>query len=229
MTPKVIVSGGASGIGAATCEVLARRSFEPVAADLALAPGIEPLDVVDEDSWAELFDRTGPVAGLVNCAGIRTRNMIVDTSVEEFERHLQVNVTGTWIGIREFLRRHEPGAHGAVVNIASVNAVIAVPGQAHYVASKGGVSALTKAAAIEGAPLGVRVNAIAPGPIRTPMTEERLVDPAQVEWLEGRVPLGRVGEAPEMGEVISFLLSEASSYVTGTVLYADGGWVANGA
>jgi NAD(P)-dependent dehydrogenase (short-subunit alcohol dehydrogenase family) len=114
------------------------------------------------------------------------------------------------------------------VNIASVNAIIAVPGQAHYVASKGGVAALTKAAAIEGAPMGIRVNAIAPGPIRTPMTEERLVDPAQVEWLQGRVPLGRVGEAPEMGQVAAFLLSAAASYVTGTTIYADGGWVANG-
>ena len=102
-------------------------------------------------------------------------------------------------------------------------------GQAHYVASKGGIASLTKAAAIEGAPLGVRVNAIAPGPIRTPMTEERLVDPAQVAWLEGRVPMARVGEAPEMAAIAAFLLSDDASYVTGTTIYADGGWVANGA
>ena len=91
------------------------------------------------------------------------------------------------------------------------------------------MASLTKAAAIEGAPLGVRVNAIAPGPIRTPMTAERLVDPDQVAWLEGRVPLGRVGEPEEMAQVALFLLSDQSSYVTGTVIYADGGWVANGA
>ena len=116
-----------------------------------------------------------------------------------------------------------------MVNISSVNAIIAVSGQAHYVASKGAVASLTKAAAIEGAVMGIRVNAIAPGPIRTPMTEERLVDPAQVAWLESRVPLGRVGEAAEMAQVAQFLLSDASSYVSGTVVYADGGWVANGA
>jgi NAD(P)-dependent dehydrogenase (short-subunit alcohol dehydrogenase family) len=212
MTDRVIVTGGASGIGAATCQVLR---------DLGL-------DVADESSWAALFDQTGPVQGLVNCAGIRTRSLIVDTSVDEFERHLRVNVTGTWLGVRELFRRHTDGSKAAIVNIASVNAIIAVPGQAHYVASKGGVAALTKAAAIEGAPMGIRVNAIAPGPIRTPMTEERLVDPAQVEWLQGRVPLGRVGEAPEMGQVAAFLLSAAASYVTGTTIYADGGWVANG-
>lgn len=190
--------------------------------------GVLALDVADESSWAALFDQTGPVQGLVNCAGIRTRSLIVDTSVDEFERHLRVNVTGTWLGVRELFRRHTDGSKAAIVNIASVNAIIAVPGQAHYVASKGGVAALTKAAAIEGAPMGIRVNAIAPGPIRTPMTEERLVDPAQVEWLQGRVPLGRVGEAPEMGQVAAFLLSAAASYVTGTTIYADGGWVANG-
>lgn len=226
---KVIVTGGASGIGAATCEVLAAADYDVIPADLTASDTVRALDVADEDSWAALFAATGPVAGLVNCAGIRTRSMIVDTTVDEFERHLRVNVTGTWLGIRELFRHHVAGARAAIVNIASVNAIIAVPGQAHYVASKGGIAALTKAAAIEGAPMGVRVNAIAPGPIRTPMTEERLVDPAQVEWLEGRVPLGRVGEAAEMAQVATFLLSDAASYVTGTTIYADGGWVANGA
>ena len=126
-------------------------------------------------------------------------------------------------------RHHRETDSASIVNIASVNAVIAVAGQAHYAASKGAVASLTRAAAIEGAALGIRVNAIAPGPIRTPMTAERLTDPAQVEWLEGRVPLGRVGEPEEMAQVIAFLLSDQSSYVTGTVIYADGGWVANGA
>lgn len=229
MSDSVIVTGGASGIGAATCQVLRDLGYYVIAADLTAGDGVMALDVADESSWAALFDQTGPVQGLVNCAGIRTRSLIVDTSIDEFERHLRVNVTGTWLGIRELFRRHADGSEAAVVNIASVNAIIAVPGQAHYVASKGGIAALTKAAAIEGAPMGIRVNAIAPGPIRTPMTEERLVDPAQVEWLQGRVPLGRVGEAPEMGQVAAFLLSAAASYVTGTTIYADGGWVANGA
>lgn len=230
----VIVTGAASGIGAATTALLRDRGHEVVGADLqaggtAEADAVQRLDVADEGSWAALFDRVGAVTGLVNCAGIRSRNLIVDTTLEEFERHLRVNVTGTWLGIREFLRRHREGTSGAIVNIASVNAIIAVPGQAHYVASKGGIAALTKAAAVEAAPLGVRVNAIAPGPIRTPMTEERLVDPAQVAWLEDRVPMARVGEAPEMASIVAFLLSGDASYVTGTTVYADGGWVANGA
>ena len=227
MTRRVIVTGGASGIGAATCTALASSGYEPIAADLHATPDVVGLDVVDEASWSALFERVGPVSGLVNCAGIRTRSTIVETSLADFRRHLDVNVTGTWLGIRELFRHHPPDGGAAIVNIASVNALMAVPGQAHYVASKGAVASLTKAAAIEGAPLGVRVNAVAPGPIRTPMTEERLVDPEQVAWLESRVPLGRVGEPPEMASVIEFLLSEASSYLTGTVIYADGGWVSN--
>ena len=90
------------------------------------------------------------------------------------------------------------------------------------------MASLTKAAAVEGAPLGIRVNAIAPGAIRTPMTAERLVDPEQVAWLEGRVPLGRVGEPEEIAGVAKFLLSEESSYITGTTIFSDGGWTANG-
>ena len=133
-------------------------------------------------------------------------------------------MVGTWLGIRGFLRRHQPGTVGAIVNVSSVNAEIAVPDQAHYVASKGAVSALTRAAAVEAAPLGVRVNAVAPGPVRTPMTAERLGDPQQAAWLDARVPMGRVAEPAEIAEVISFLLSEKASYVTGEVLFTDGGW-----
>ena len=225
---KVIVTGGASGIGKEVGNYLMSNSYEVISVDLEEEHGATKLDVVNEEAWNDLFQKFGPIQGLVNCAGIRTRSTILETSMATFERHLKVNVTGTWLGIKSFFKHHEAGTEGSIVNISSVNALIAVPGQAHYVASKGAVSALTKAAAIEGAPMGIRVNAIGPGAIRTPMTEERLSDPDQVSWLEGRVPLGRVGEANEIASVAKFLLSLESSYITGATVFADGGWTSNG-
>ena len=221
------MTGGASGIGAETCRVLADAGWDPIPADMARTDDVVAIDVTDEAAWDRVLGGAGPLAGLVNCAGIRSRNLIVDTSVEEFERHLRVNVSGTWLGIRGLLRRRPPGQSAAVVNVASVNADIAVAGQAHYVASKGAVAALTRAAAVEAAPLGVRVNAVAPGVVRTPMTAERLIEPAQMAWFGTRVPMARVGEPSEIAEVIRSLLSDQASYVTGEVLFADGGWHAH--
>ncbi|MEE2683063.1 MAG: SDR family oxidoreductase [Actinomycetota bacterium] len=226
---KVLVTGAASGIGEETARYLKDKGYLVTGADMSESDGVEKLDVTKEDSWYEIFDRHGPFKSLVNCAGIRTRSMIVDTSVGEFEKHLNVNVTGTWLGIREMFRQGNSDEPRSIVNIASVNSVIAVASQAHYVASKGAIASLTKAAALEGSEIGIRVNAIAPGPIRTPMTKERLADPEQVQWLEGRVPMGRFGEPVEIATTVEYLITEASSYVTGTVIFVDGGWTANGA
>ncbi len=231
-TRRALITGAASGIGAACAEVLTARGWQVIGVDRT--PGdhrwIRAVDVTDEEAWAELMADLGPIDGLITSAGIRTRGHIVDTSLEEWERHLKVNLTGTWLAIRAFLRAIPADAQPkprAIVTIASVNATIAVPGQAHYVASKGGIAALTRAAALEGAPIGVRANSIAPGPIRTPMAAERLQEPAQVQWLTGRVPLGRIGEPTEIGELAEFLLSDRASYISGEIVYADGGWAAN--
>lgn len=229
--PTAIVTGAASGIGAACATVLRREGWEVVGLDRQPGDAVDVrrFDVTDEAAWNELIAEVGAVDGLVTSAGIRTRGMIVDTSLDEWERHLRVNLTGTWLAIRAFLRaRRDAGREGgSVVTISSVNATIAVPGQAHYVASKGAIASLTRAAALEGAPLGVRVNGVAPGPIRTPMAAERLADPDQVRWLTGRVPMGRVGEPDEIAELVEFLLSDRASYVSGEIVYADGGWAAN--
>jgi NAD(P)-dependent dehydrogenase (short-subunit alcohol dehydrogenase family) len=202
-----------------------------LAVDLKGGVGITELDVTDEGAWDRFAADVGVIDGLVTCAGVRTRSMIVDTSVAEWNRHLQVNLTGTWLAARTMLRMLPEGElpvrDRSIVTMASVNANIAVPDQAHYVASKGGIAALTRAIAIEGAPIGVRANSVAPGPIRTPMAGERLADPDQVRWLTGRVPLGRVGEPEEIASVVRFLVSQGASYLTGELISVDGGWTAN--
>ena len=225
---KVLVSGGRSGIGAACCEVLAGAGWQVVAADLDPGPQGVTLDVRDPAAWTAAIDAVGPLDAVVNCAGIRTRAGLVDMTMDQWDQVVSTNLTGTFLGTQALFRHLMDAARpGGVVNMASVNFQSAVPGQAHYVASKAAVVAFTKAAAIEGAPLGIRVNAVAPGAIHTPMLEQRLAEPGQREWLEERIPLHRIGAPGDPARAVEFLLSDAASYITGVTLPVDGGWLAS--
>ena len=223
---RVLVTGGASGIGAGTAAHLSSLGWAVTRADMSADNDIVQLDVTKESDWQAVFAACGPFTALVNCAGVRTRSPLVELSLEEWERVIRINLTGSFLAIKFFAQSClANNSTGVVINIASVNAFGAVAGQPHYVASKAGVAMLTKAAALELAEHGIRVNAIAPGPINTPMLAERLNEPGGREWLEDKVPMGRLGEPADCARGIAFLLSDESSYITGVTLPIDGGWL----
>lgn len=225
---RVLVTGGASGIGAATVAQLAAAGWDAVPADIQAGDDVVALDITDEAAWDDVLDRAGPFDALVSCAGIRDRAMLTEMTVEQFECLMRIHVTAGFIGLRGMARRwRAEGRIGAAVVISSVNALVAVPGQAHYIAAKSALAGLTRAAAVELAAEGHRVNAIAPGIIRTPMTADRLSDPDETAWLMSRVPMKRPAEPGEIATVVDFLLSDAASYVTGVLLPVDGGWTSS--
>jgi meso-butanediol dehydrogenase/(S,S)-butanediol dehydrogenase/diacetyl reductase len=222
-----VVTGGASGIGGATVELLRDCGVDVYVVDRAAEP---PRDVTDRASLdelaAELATRQGRLDILVNAAGILTPNAPVDElDVEDFRRNFEVNLLGVFQACQAFASLLQI-ARGAVVNVASQAALVSLPQQAAYTAAKGAVAALTRSLAIDWAEHGVRVNAVAPGFTRTPMTDEFFENAVFVEAATKRIPLGRLLEAHEVAGAIVFLASPLAAAVTGVVLPVDGGWTA---
>jgi 3-oxoacyl-[acyl-carrier protein] reductase len=236
----VIVTGGASGIGLATGEALAARGDRVILADRdaeraraeasRLADSgarVEPWDVnVAEPDAVESFiaeiAEDADLGGLVNAAGVVQLGTIADVSVEEWDRVVDVNLKGTFLTCRAVIPHLEARGGGAIVNVASIagrtKSFYTAPS---YVASKGGVIGLTMVLAAQHAARSVRVNCVAPGIIQTPMT--RAYTDEQWTSLLPTIPLGRVGEANEVANVIVSLLSDDWSYVTGQCINVNGG------
>jgi NAD(P)-dependent dehydrogenase (short-subunit alcohol dehydrogenase family) len=245
---RAIVTGAASGIGRATGLALAGAGVDLLLADLneeALAAvtaevaafdrRVAPMrvDVTREEDVQGMAVRAveelGSVDCLVNAAGINVRRPVLEYSAEEIERIWRVNLYGVLHCCRAVGRLMVGQRGGSIVNVSSVMDHVAAPNRAIYNASKGGVSQITRALGVEWAAHGVRVNAVGPGYVRTPLLTQILSDAEWVARLEAATPMGRLAEPEEIATAILFLLSDAASHVTATVLYVDGGYSAFGA
>ena len=230
-----LVSGAARGQGAAIVKRLHEDGFRVAACDLLvddLTATVESvgrvaaiaiaLDVTSEDQWqaavAAAIDRFGSLTTLVNNAGVLHRASLADETAAGFEGSWRVNCLGPFLGTRAVLPYLRKAECAAIVNTCSTGAIRPFPNHAAYGSSKWALRGLTQVAAAELAPSGIRVNAVFPGPIETPMLDE-----ATQERLAGRSVLGRLGKPMEIADAVAFLVSEHASFITGSELVVDGG------
>ncbi len=244
-----IVTGGASGIGLATCEVFVREGAKVVIADRDLAAADKAVaaltqkggqamsvqcDVSNADSVAGMVQATVAAHGrldvIVNNAGYGIAGSLSETSDEDWEALMGVNVRGVFLCCKHAIKQMQKNGGGTIVNVASVVAAVGIRNRAAYVASKGAVAAMTRSIALDYVESHIRCNAIAPGTIDTPYYTEILAkaaDPVAIrKGLEARQPMGRLGTPEEIANGILFLASDESAFATGSILTIDGGMTA---
>lgn len=243
----VIITGARRGMGKADALAFAKKGARVVVADISREEcelvvdeikknGGEGLavkcDVTNKKEIEEMVKKTvekfGKIDILVNNAGICEFKPFLELTEEEWDKTLDINLKGYFLCAQAAVKEMVKQKSGAIVNIASVvmgQIGMGMAGLAHYSASKGGIAALTKTLALELAPYNIRVNAIAPGAIDTPMAASAKMDPKALEATLAMIPLHRMGKAEEIANTVLFLTSDASSYITGSIVVVDGGWL----
>jgi len=242
-----IVTGGTSGIGRDSSVLFAKAGAKVVVAGRREAEGKETVDMIRAAGGEALFVKTdvaraadvqalvqktvekfGRVDVAFNNAGIEGAWIpVVDQPEEEWDRVIDINLKGTWLCMKyEIQQMLKQGGGGAIVNMSSVAGWIGAAGAATYCASKHGVMGLTRAAALENARHGIRINAVCPAVIETPMAERAFSDPQVTQRMLGLHPLGRFGKPTEIGEAVLWMCSEGASFMTGQSIILDGGMLA---
>jgi len=248
LTDKIaMVTGGGSGIGRATAQALSRDGATLVVSDVDEQGGTETVDLIKAAGGQALFvgadvsqaeqvealvEKTVAEYGRLDCAfnnagiaGAAART--ADYQEKHWDRVIAINLTGVWLCMKYELQHMITQGSGAIVNTASVAGLVGFRSGPAYVAAKHGVVGLTKTAALEYAKAGIRVNAVCPGVIRTPMFERGMeVDPRIEDGMVAREPIGRLGKPEEIAEAVVWLCSDAASFVTGHPMAVDGAWVA---
>ena len=237
-----LVTGAGSGIGEGIAKAMAAAGARVIVADVNLAGAqrvaqeigggaqAESLDVTDRAAVdalaAKIQAAHGPISVLVNNAGIIRRATVDDVDTRaHWDATMAVNLDGPYVVTTAFLDQLK-ATKGSVINIGSIQSFIALPNSAAYTASKGAVRALTKALAIELSPVGVRVNAIGPGLIATPLNATARENPDYMKNFAHRIPLGRLGQPDDIAQPAVFLASDMARYITGVTLPVDGGFLA---
>jgi 3alpha(or 20beta)-hydroxysteroid dehydrogenase len=216
----------AEGASVVIADVL-EEPGEALAAELGSAARFVALDVTDEDAWGRAVDATvdafGSLTVLVNNAGVLLFRQLINTPADEFRRVIDVNLVGTFLGIKAAAPAMTTSGGGSIVNISSVGGLIGLPAVSAYVASKFGVRGLTKSAAIELGDAGIRVNSVHPGSVDTPMIRPEGLEGADYSPFYERLPIKRLGTVDDVTNMVLFLASDEASYVTGAEFAVDGG------